>query len=66
MDPDFGYKLFGSIAVGVALCILGVWCVYAWLGKMTKLNVFYRFILAFGIIIGVICLLGLITQALGL
>lgn len=66
MDSDFGYKLFASIAGGIVLCVLGVWSIYIWLGKKTKLNGFYRLMLALGIVVGLICVLGLITQALGL
>lgn len=66
MDSDFGYKLFASLAGGTVLCVLGVWGVYAWLGKKTRLNSLYRLMLALGIVVGLVCILGLITQALGL
>ncbi len=65
-DPSFGYKLLASIAIGVAVCIAAGWGVYVWLGKRTKLSVFYRLILAFCIVGAVVCLLGLISERLGL
>ena len=65
-DSYFAYKLLASIVVCTGICIIAGWGIYIWLGKSTKLHVFYRLVLTLGSIVAIVCALGLISERLGL
>jgi ABC-type multidrug transport system permease subunit len=66
-DPNFLYQLGAQILLFILICIFSIWLIHKLLGKyIPNLGEAYKIIGAVVIVIALICIAGLMTQALGL